>query len=230
MRVLIIEDDPGIAGNLYDYLESRGHDVDAAPDGVAGLNLAASAEFDCILLDVGLPRLDGLALCRRLREEAHKDTPVLMITARDTLDDKLKGFEHGADDYLVKPFELKEVEARLAALHRRRSRRVTQRPLAAGDIRLDPKTMSVTVAGKAVALPPKCVRLLEAIMAEPERTHNRAGLESAVWGKAQETSDTLRVHLHLLRRALAAAAGYDPIKTLHGIGYRLEVREKNERP
>jgi len=227
VRILIIEDDPGIAGNLYDYLESRGHGVDAAPDGVSGLNLASTGDFDCILLDIGLPRMDGLALCRRLREDAHKDTPVLMITARDTLDDKLKGFQHGADDYLVKPFELKEVEARLVALHRRHARRVTQQPLVAGDIVLDPKTMSVTVAGGAVALPPKCVRLLETLMAEPDRTHNRAGLESAVWGKAQETSDTLRVHMHLLRRALTGAAGYDPIKTLHGVGYRLEVREKN---
>lgn len=227
MRILIIEDDPAIAANLYDYLEARGHGVDAAPDGMTGLRLAASGDFDCILLDVGLPRMDGLALCRRLRDEAHKDTPVLMITARDTLDDKLKGFEHGADDYLVKPFALKEVEARLTALHRRHARRVTQKPLHAGSIALDPRTMAVTFAGRPVTLPPKCVRLLETIMADPERTHSRSSLESAVWGKPQETSDTLRVHMHLLRRALTEAAGYDPLKTVHGIGYRLEVREEN---
>jgi len=226
VRILIIEDDSAIAANLYDYLEARGHGVDAAPDGIAGLHLAASGDFDCILLDVGLPRMDGFALCRRLREDAHKDTPVLMITARDTLDDKLKGFEHGADDYLVKPFALKEVEARLTALHRRHAHRVTQQPLQAGNITLNPRTMAVTVAGKPLTLAPKCVRLLETIMAEPDRTHNRASLESAVWGKPQETSDTLRVHMHLLRRALTEAAGYDPLKTVHGIGYRLEVREK----
>ena len=104
MRVLIIEDDPAIATNLYDFLEARGHAVDAAADGVTGLHLAITGRFDGILLDLGLPGMDGATLCRKLREEAHVDTPVLMLTARDTLDDKLKGFEHGADDYLVKPF------------------------------------------------------------------------------------------------------------------------------
>ena len=227
MRILIIEDDPGIAGNLYDYLESRGHAVDAAPDGIAGFNLASTGDFDCILLDIGLPRMDGLALCWRLRNEAHKDTPVLMITARDTLEDKLKGFEHGADDYLVKPFALKEVEARLDALHRRHAHRVTKRPLTAGSIVLDPQTMSVTAAGKVVTLPPKCVRLLQAILAEPERIHSRAGLESAAWGKPQDSSDSLRMHMHLLRRALTEAAGYDPVKTVRGAGYRLDIHDKN---
>ena len=120
MRVLIIEDDPAIAANLYDFLEARGHVVDAAPDGITGLHLAVSGGFDAIVLDVGLPGMSGWVLCRKLREEAKNDTPVLMLTARDTLEDKLEGFAHGADDYLVKPFELKEVEARLAALHKRR--------------------------------------------------------------------------------------------------------------
>lgn len=228
MRILIIEDDPAIAANLYDYLEARGHGVDAAPDGVAGLNLAASGAFDCILLDIGLPRLDGLALVKRLREDAHLDTPVLMITARDTLDDKLAGFEHGADDYLVKPFELKEVEARLVALNRRRSGRVTPRPLTAGEFQFDPRTQSITVSGHAVALPPKCVRLFEALLAEPGHTHSRASLEAAVWGKALETSDTLRVHMHQLRRVLGEAAGYDPVKTVHGVGYRLDIQGSHD--
>lgn len=226
MRILIIEDDPVIAANLYDYLEARGHGVDAAPDGVTGLNLATSGEFDCILLDIGLPRLDGLALVKRLRNDAHQDTPVLMITARDTLDDKLAGFEHGADDYLVKPFELKEVEARLVALNRRRSGRVTPRPLTAGAFQFDPRTQAITVSGRAVSLPPKCTRLFEALLTEPHRTHSRASLEAAVWGKGLETSDTLRVHMHQLRRVLAEAAGYDPVKTVHGVGYRLDIHEK----
>ena len=120
MRVLIIEDDSGIAANLYDFLEARGHAVDAAGDGITGLHLATAHDFDAILLDLSLPGLDGLTLCRKLREEARKDTPVLMVTARDTVDDKIDGLAHGADDYLVKPFSLREVEARLASLHRRR--------------------------------------------------------------------------------------------------------------
>ena len=127
MRVLIIEDDPAIAANLYDFLEARGHSVDAAGDGVTGLHLAVTREFDAVVLDLGLPGMDGLTLCRKLREQARKDTPVLMLTARDTLQDKLDGFSGGADDYLVKPFALNEVEARLLALHKRHSGRVSRR-------------------------------------------------------------------------------------------------------
>ncbi len=119
MHILIIEDDPAIATNLYDFLEARGHSVDAAADGITGLHLAVTQKFDGILLDLSLPGMDGITLCRKLRQEANLDTPVLMLTARDTLDDKLKGFDCGADDYLVKPFALKEVEARLVAMHKR---------------------------------------------------------------------------------------------------------------
>ncbi len=221
MRVLIIEDDPDIASNLYDYLESRGHSVDASPDGVSGFNLARSGAFDCILLDIGLPRMDGQALCHKLRHDAHVDTPVLMITARDTLEDKLSGFEHGADDYLVKPFALQEVEARLTALHRRHAGRVTPRVLSVGKLLLDPRAMRVQYCGREVRLPLKCLRLLEVIMTQPDRVHSRKELESAVWGAEQETSDTLRTHMHLLRRALVGGGERDPIETVHGSGYRL---------
>ncbi|MDH5535907.1 MAG: response regulator transcription factor [Betaproteobacteria bacterium] len=227
MRVLIIEDDPVIAANLYDYLEGRGHAIDAAPDGVSGLHLAVTEPFDCILLDLGLPGMDGATLCRRLREQAQVDTPVLVITARDTLDDKLKGFDVGADDYLVKPFALKEVEARLLALHKRHARKVTARPLEAGALHLDPRTLLVRFEGHEVKLPPKCIRMLEVLMGEPGRVFSRKEVEAAVWGEAQETSDTLRSHLHILRRALIQAGGYDPVETVHGLGYRLLTSAKN---
>lgn len=223
MRVLIIEDDPAIAANLYDYLEARGHSVDAAADGITGLHLAVAEHFDCILLDLSLPGIDGIGLCRKLREEAHVDTPVLMLTARDTLDDKLRGFEHGADDYLVKPFALKEVEARVLALHKRQSGRRTSRALEVGALSLDPKTLSIRFAGADVKLPPKCIRLLELLMSEPGRVFNRRELETRVWGDLQETSDSLRSHMHILRRALLDAGGRDPIETVHGMGYRLRV-------
>lgn len=221
MRILIIEDDATIAANLYDFLEARGHSIDAAADGVTGLHLAVTQTFDAIVLDLGLPGMDGLTLARKLRDEAHIETPVLMLTARDTLDDKLEGFSRGADDYLVKPFSLKEVEARLLALHKRSSGRVTSRLLAAGTLELDPKTMSVTFSGNDVKLPPKCLRILEILLREPGRVVNRDEIERLVWGESQETSDTLRSHLHTLRRALTAAGGYDPVETLHGIGYRI---------
>lgn len=221
MRILIVEDDPTIAANLYDYLSAQGHAVDAAADGVTGLHLAVSQQFDVILLDLGLPGMDGMKLCEKLRTQAHVDTPVLMLTARDTLQDKLQGFESGADDYLVKPFALKEVEARLNALHKRSSGRVTQKLLTAGDLTLDPRTLEIRFAQKEVKLPPKCIKLLETMMAEPGRLFSRTHLENAVWGDTQETSDTLRSHMHILRRTLVEAGGRDPIETVHGLGYRL---------
>lgn len=221
MRILIIEDDPTIAANLYDFLEARGHSIDAASDGITGMHLAVAQTFDAIVLDIGLPGMDGLTLARKLREEAHIEVPILMLTARDTLEDKLEGFSRGVDDYLVKPFSLKEVEARLAAMHRRNSGRVTTRLLEAGTLTLDPRTMTVLFSGNEVKLPPKCLRILELLMQEPGRVVSRDEIERLVWGEAQETSDTLRSHLHTLRRALTTAGGHDPVETLHGIGYRL---------
>lgn len=224
MHVLIIEDDPAIAANLYDFLEGRGHLVDAAFDGVTGLHLAVTGGFDAIVLDLGLPGMDGLTLCRRLRDEARNDTPVLMLTARDTLEDKLEGFARGTDDYLVKPFALKEMEARLSAMHRRRGGRVAGKPLTAGDLVFDPRSLLVHFRGKVVKLPPKCVRLLEAMMSESDRVFSRKDLETAVWGDGQRSSDTLRSHMHVLRRELTQAGGYDPIENVHGLGYRLVAR------
>ncbi|MES2564497.1 MAG: response regulator transcription factor [Pseudomonadota bacterium] len=221
MRILIIEDDVAISTNLYDFLTARGHTVDAAGDGVTGLHLAVRDPFDAIVLDVGLPGLDGMKLCQKLRTEAQIDAPVLMLTARDTLKDKLQGFDSGTDDYLIKPFALREVEARLLALHKRSSRRVTTKTLIVGALSLDPRTLDIRFGGAAVKLAPKCMRLLEVLMLDPGRVHSRAHLETAVWGDTLETSDTLRSHMHVLRRALIEAGGYDPIETVHGLGYKL---------
>ena len=224
MRILIIEDDRAIATNLYEFLGACGHVVDAAADGLTGLRLASTQQFDAIVLDLGLPGMDGLTLCRKLRDDAHVDTPILMLTARDTLQDKLRGFERGADDYLVKPFALKEAEARLNALHKRGSGRVTSKPLVAGELTFDPRTLDVRFCGREVKVPPKCLRLLEKLMTEPGRVFTRAELENAVWGDGQETSDTLRTHMHLLRRVLVDAGGYDPVETVHGVGYKVLAR------
>lgn len=224
MRVLIIEDDVEIARNVYDYLEGNHHVVDHAADGITGLHLAVTQPYDAILLDVALPGLNGFELCRKLRIEAKRDTPVLMLTARDTLEDKLTGFEHGADDYLVKPFALREVEARLHALTKRHQGRVTDRALTVGDLTFDPSTLAITRAGTPVKLPPKGVRLLEVMMQRPGHVFARAELERAVWGEALDSGETLRSHMHLLRRTLARPGLPDPIETVHGLGYRLVAR------
>ncbi|AHI68632.1 response regulator transcription factor [Burkholderia thailandensis] len=221
MRVLVIEDDAGIAANLYDYLESAGYEVDAAANGPAGLQLAATQPWDAILLDLSLPGMDGLTLCRKLREEIRRDTPVLMLTARDTLDDKLAGFVHGADDYLVKPFSLKEVAARLGALIKRYRGQVTQAALCRADVRLDLQTLTVERAGRPVKMPPKCLHLLRILMQTPNRVIGHAELEAEIWGDALPDSDTLRAHVYTLRRALTAQGEPDLIETVHGLGYRL---------
>lgn len=224
VRILIIEDDIDIANNLYDYMTGRDHTVDHAADGVTGLHLAVTNTYDVILLDVALPGLNGFELCRKLRTEARRDTPVLMLTALDTLEDKLSGFEQGADDYLVKPFALREVEARLLALTKRHQGRVTDRVLTVGDLSYDPGSFVIMRAGVSVKLPPKCVRLLEVLMQRPGRVFSRTDLETAVWGDALESGETLRSHMHLLRRALARPDRPDPIETVHGLGYRLVAR------
>jgi DNA-binding response OmpR family regulator len=223
LRILIIEDSASIAANLYDFLEAHGHAVEVERDGMHGLKVAKVAHFDAILLDLGLPRLDGITLCRRLRGEACSDTPVLMITARDTLEDKLTGFESGADDYLVKPFALEEVEARLLALHKRHTGGVTSRALSVGKLCYDPAQSTLSYEGVTVPLPPKCHRLMEIFMGEPGRMFTRKELELELWGDEQETSDRLRTHMHLLRRTFQRACGRDPIVTVHGRGYRLPL-------
>ncbi len=224
MRILIIEDDEIIATNIYEYLESKGHIVDVAVDGKKGLYLAATESFDIILLDLGLPNMDGLLLCRKLRNELLMDQPILMLTARDTLADKISGFDSGADDYLVKPFALKEVEARIEAMHKRYKGKVTHRMVEVGPLCFNPKTMMVTFNGQPVKLPPKCIRLLVTLMNEPGRVYSRKELELEAWEEEQSTSDTLRSHMHVLRRALLQAGGYDPIDTVHGVGYCLSDR------
>jgi len=220
MRVLIIEDNPDIAANLGDFLEDHGHTVDFAGDGVTGLHLAVVNDFDVIVLDLALPGMDGLELCRRLRADADKDTPVLMLTARDRLQDKLAGFEMGADDYLVKPFELQEVEARLKVLASRGRRRV-RRELKVGDLTFNLDTLAVNRAGNDIYLNPIGLKLLQILMESSPNVVSRNDLEMEVWGEEMPDSDSLRVHIHSLRSSIDKPFGSSMIQTRHGIGYRL---------
>lgn len=220
MRVLIIEDNPDLAANIGDFLDDRGHVVDFAGDGVTGLHLAVVGDFDAIVLDLALPGMDGLEVCRKLREDADKSTPVLMLTARDRLEDKLKGFEHGADDYLVKPFELQEVEARLQVLSRR-GRGRSSRVLKVGDLVYNLDTLVVTRGGEEVDLNPIGLKLLRRLMESSPNVVSRQELESFVWGEEMPDSDSLRVHIHSLRNAIDKPFGSQMIQTRHGIGYRL---------
>ncbi|ODV11613.1 MAG: DNA-binding response regulator, partial [Rhodanobacter sp. SCN 68-63] len=167
--VLLVEDNRQIAEMVGEFLERRGYSVDYAADGVSGLHLAVSNSYDVVVLDLMLPGMDGLDVCRKLRKDAKKSTPVLMLTARDTLEDKLVGLEAGADDYLVKPFEVRELEARLRALIRRDRRQVSTEVLTVGDMTLDTATLRLTRGGQELTVSPIGLKLLAILMRESPR-------------------------------------------------------------
>lgn len=220
LRILIIEDNPDIAANIGDYLDEKGHTVDFAGDGVTGLHLAIVNDFDAIVLDLALPGMDGLEVCRKLRQEAGKNTPVLILTARDRLEDKLAGFETGADDYLVKPFELQEVEVRLQVLATRGLRRATKE-IQVGDLLFNLDTLIAVRCGHEVDLNPIGLKLLRCLMEASPNVVSRTELEKEVWGEEMPDSDSLRVHIHSLRAVIDKPFGSKMIQTRHGIGYRL---------
>ncbi|MBN8738446.1 MAG: DNA-binding response regulator [Lysobacterales bacterium 69-70] len=220
MRVLVIEDNRDIAANIGDFLEDKGHVVDFAGDGVTGLHLAVVNEFDAIVLDLTLPGMDGLEVCRKLRQEARKQTPVLMLTARDALDHKLSGFDSGADDYMTKPFALQELEARLLVLARR-GKGPQSRVLQVADLSFNLDTLTVTRAGKQIPLNPIGLKLLQFLMEASPSVVTRQDLEHRVWGEELPDSDSLRVHIHGLRAALDKPFDKPLIQTRHGIGYRM---------
>jgi DNA-binding response OmpR family regulator len=217
---LIVEDNIDIAENVGDYLEIQGHVMDFAMDGINGLHLALTEDYDAIVLDVMLPGMDGLKFCRKLREEAEKQTPVLMLTARDTLSDKLEGFDAGADDYLVKPFELEELSARLQALVRR-TNFAKKKFLRVSDLEIDLGKMQVQRAGRAVELNRACLKILTLLMQASPNVVSRKEIEQALWSDMPPGSDALRSHIYTLRRAIDKPFKRHLIQTIHGVGYKL---------
>jgi DNA-binding response OmpR family regulator len=201
LRILIVEDNVDIAENIADYLEVQGHVLDFAMDGIGGLHLALTQDYDIIVLDIMLPGMDGLTFCRKLREQGGKQTPILMLTARDTLSDKLEGFEAGADDYLVKPFELQELEARLGALVRRAGQSL-QDYLQIGDLKVDMGKMVVQRAGYPVELNRTSMKILTMLMQAYPNVVSRKEIEHVLWGDMPPSSDALRSHIYALRRAI----------------------------
>jgi DNA-binding response OmpR family regulator len=219
--ILLIEDNRGIAEMVGEFFERRGYGVDFASDGVTGLHLATCNSYDVIVLDLMLPGMDGLALCRNLRTEAKQSTPVLMLTARDTLEDKLIGLDAGADDYLVKPFEILELEARVRALIRRDRRQVSAEILRVADLVLDMATLRLTRAGHDLTLSPIGIKLLSILMRESPRVVSRRDIEREVWGDLLPDSDTLRSHLYNLRKIIDKPFQRPLLHTIHSAGYRL---------
>lgn len=221
MRILLVEDDDRIAQPLAEDLRHQYHVVDVAEDGLKGWECTQSVSYDLILLDLMLPRLDGITLCKRLRS-AGCMAPILMLTARDTTTDKVIGLDAGADDYLIKPFELEELAARVRALSRR-SLETRQPVLICGDLQLDPSTCNVTYGGKALSLTPKEYMILELFLRNPTLVFSRSSLLDKLWefGKLP-AEETIKTHITSLRRKLKEAGSSEElIETVYGLGYRL---------
>jgi two-component system, OmpR family, response regulator QseB len=226
MRILLIEDDDRIAKPLAEDLRHQNYVVDWANDGIKGWDSAQATFYDLILLDLMLPRLDGISLCKRLRSTGCRSY-VLMLTARDTTSDKVIGLDAGADDYLVKPFELEELTARIRALSRRN-------PVAQhngwqyGKLALDPAAHSISYAGQALALTPKEYLILECFLKKPTQVFSRSMLMEKIWELEQISGeDTIKTHITNLRRKLkAAGSSKELIETVYGVGYRLSLTDK----
>ena len=222
MRILIVEDNADIVANLYGFFEPKGYVLDSAPNGYGGLALASEHDYDVIVLDVMLPGLNGLEMCQKLRSELRKNVPVLMLTARDTLEDKVAGFDSGADDYLVKPFSLVELEVRLKALVRRsRGLGTASAVLAVGDLSFDTETFQATRAGVPLALTKTGYTILKVLMRETPKVVPRDRIEHELWGDNPPDTDALRVHIHALRQALDKPFAQPMLHTIAKVGYKL---------
>lgn len=219
-RILIIEDNLDISENIADYLEPKGHVLDFAFDGISGLHLAVTGEYDVIILDLMLPGMDGIKLCRHLRQTAVKPVPILMLTARDTLNDKLEGFEAGADDYMIKPFALQELEARVKALVRRSNEKPSV-ILRVADLELNLNLMTLRRGNALIELNRACLKILKILMQASPNMVSKKDLEFALWGDSPPGSDVLRSYMYLIRRKIDKPFSSQLLHTIHGIGYKL---------
>ena len=225
MHALIVEDHRRIAAYVKRGLEEEGYAVDVAADGREALDWASGVAFDVIVLDLLLPGLDGLTVCRELRKRGAK-TPILMLTARDGVDDRVAGLDAGADDYLVKPFALKELLARLRALTRRADDLPRVSVLQVADLTLDTRTHRVERGGQRVALTAKEMAVLECLMREPERVLTRTQIAEHVWNyDVFNHSNVVDVYIRNLRRKLDDDAALKLIHTVRGAGYRLSAEQ-----
>ena len=220
MNILLVEDNRDLATNLFDFFEARSYTMDLASDGILGLALSSENVYDVIVLDWMLPSMDGIAMCKRLRD-AGKQTPILMLTARDSLEDKIAGLEAGADDYVVKPFSLREVEARILALIRRSQVRDGVKMLQVGDLTFNTDTLKVLRGNRPIVLPPIALKFLEVLMRHSPRVLSREEVERSIWGDTPPDSDALRGHLHIMRNVVDKNTDKPLIKTHRGHGYQI---------
>ncbi|MDX1787999.1 MAG: response regulator transcription factor [Psychrobacter sp.] len=220
-KILVIEDNPDIVANIYAFFEPKGFELDNAHNGISGLTLASNNRYDVILLDVMLPGMDGTKLCKKLREELHDKTPVLMLTARDTISDKVAGFDSGADDYLVKPFSLVELESRIKALIRRHQDNHFEHSITVGKLSLNTEVHTIVRESKPIKLTPTGFKILQILMSAAPRVVSKNELEEKVWGEDIPSSDALRTHVHSVRAQVDKPFDKTMIVTVPGIGYQI---------
>ena len=226
MKLLLVEDHRQIANIVFEYLEMKGHALDWAADGRHGLELAEKGFYDVIILDIMLPHMDGLTVCRKLRDQGI-DTPVLMLTARDQNEDILAGYEHGTDGYLVKPFDLKVLAARIEALHRRHAGSVAAKVMKFGELSLDLAEHTVHRDGLEFKLNKTLFTIMRTLMMRAPGVATREELVSEVWGDDEPDKDLLRSHIYLLRTQIDKPFDHSYIRNEPKVGYRL-VEEPEE--
>lgn len=218
INVLLVEDDIDLATTIVDYLDIEDIECDHASNGVMGLNLLKINNYQMIILDVNMPKMDGLTMCKTLREQG-QDTPVLMLTARDSLDNKLEGFAAGSDDYLVKPFAMKELVARVQVLAKRKSGEVKRLTLA--NLNLDLAKRSADVEGQTLKLSPIAFKLLETLVRSAPQPVTRSAIMQAIWGEEQPDSNSLKVHVYHLRKQLEATTQQVTLDTVPSVGFAI---------
>ncbi len=227
MKILLVEDDYDVAKNVCEYLEAAKHQVELAPDGLIGLDCATRERYDCIILDISLPRLTGIQLCERIRSLGFGRVPILMLTAMGALSYKEEAFNAGADDYLVKPFALKELELRLAALMRRSVESKTGKHLKVGDLVYDIMTQDIHRGDQVINLAATSRTILELLMRNSHRVVSKQEIEQAVWGDEPQSNDLVRIHIHTLREAIDKPFPRPLLHTVRGTGYRLSADNEN---
>jgi len=223
MKVLVIEDDVGIGKMVRRGLEAVNFQVDLAPDGATGLKLALENPYSVIILDLMLPKMDGWRVCEELRSQRNR-TPVLMLTARDAVEDRVRGLDLGADDYLPKPFDFTELLARVRALLRRDKIHRT-RIIRVGDLEIDTAKRRVSRAGRMIGLSHREYELLESLAANEGRVLTREAIQERVWMAENSFSNTVDVYIRMLRKKIDAGHPIKMIQTVHGVGYTLRLPE-----
>ncbi|MCG3886968.1 response regulator transcription factor [Photobacterium leiognathi] len=230
MKLLLIEDHQDIANIIFDFFEIKGYTLDYANNGLQGYELAKQHHYDLIILDIMLPRMDGYMVCQQLREDGI-DTPILMLTARDTREDTLEGFATGADDYLIKPFDLEILEARITALTRRRKGTTATQILQFGDLSLDLKTHIATRENRQISLNPTLFTILKLMLLRAPNILKKQEVMNTLWGDDEPENNVLRSHIYQLRTQIDKGFSHSYIKTIPKVGYQLikQMKEDNQK-